>query len=295
MPGSSLSAEITRRADIPPMPPRWLRAFRTTWRTLTGWPAQTPVSHSPTESHGRQPQPHAGARGMSAAADPGGGAALDRGTSVAPPHLLPPPAPPDFHQHSERPVDADQCARLRALSATLPTPDREIILLWAVAGVSIPDIVAILGVTPTVVRLAQSRALSALPPAATANGPPPATRQRVVLLPHVRNHPNNRRAGRATGMNHDESLRPPPAHNGGTTRVIAANTQWHDAELALKVARHSFDRWLVAGHQDTPPLAIMHAHHTHTALHEAARAITTLVETVHAEIAALITTPAAER
>jgi hypothetical protein len=219
------------------MPPSWLRAFRTTWRTLTGWPAQTPVGHSPTESNGRQPQPHAGARGMSTAADPGGGAALDRGTSVAPPPLLPPPAPTNFHQHSEQPVDADQCARLRALSATLPSPDREIILLWAVAGVSIPDIVAILGVTPAAVRRAQSQALSALPPAATANGPLPAIRQRVVLLPHVRHHPNNRRAGRATGMNHDESLRPPPAHHGGTTRVISANTQWHDAELALKVAR----------------------------------------------------------
>jgi hypothetical protein len=34
--------------------------------------------------------------------------------------------------------------------------------------------------------------------------------------------------------------------------VIAANTQWRDAELALKVARHSFERWLVAGHEDTP-------------------------------------------
>jgi hypothetical protein len=52
------------------------------------------------------------------------------------------------------------------------------------------------------------------------------------------------------------------------------------AELALTVARHSFDRWFVAGHQDTPSLAIMHAHHTHVALHEAARAITMLVDTV---------------
>jgi hypothetical protein len=96
-------------------------------------------------------------------------------------------------------------------------------------------------------------------------------------------------------MNHDEPLRPPPAHHGDTTRAITTNTQWHDAELALKVARHSFDRWLVAGHEDTPSLALMHAHHTHTAFHEAARAITTLIETVHAEIAALITTPAAKR
>jgi hypothetical protein len=95
-------------------------------------------------------------------------------------------------------------------------------------------------------------------------------------------------------MNHDDSPRPPPAHNGGTG-VITANTQWHDAELALKVARHSFDRWLVAGHDDTWSLALMHAYHTHEALHEAARAITLLIETVRAETAALVTTPAAER
>jgi hypothetical protein len=126
---------------------------------------------------------------MSAAADPGGGATLDGRTSVAPPPLLTPPAPTDIHQHSERPVDAGQCAQLRTLSATLPSPNREIILLWAVAGVSTPDIAATLGITPTAVRLAQSQALSTLPSAATTNGPPPATRQRVVLLPHVRHHP----------------------------------------------------------------------------------------------------------
>ncbi len=93
-------------------------------------------------------------------------------------------------------------------------------------------------------------------------------------------------------MNQDDSPQPPPAHNGGTTRVIAANTQWHDAELALKVARHSFERWLVAGHEDTPSLAIMLAYHTHTALHEVACAITMLIETFRTETAALITTPA---
>jgi hypothetical protein len=36
----------------------------------------------------------------------------------------------------------------------------------------------------------------------------------------------------------------------------------------------------------------MHAHHTHTALHEAARATAVLIETFRAEAAALITTPA---
>jgi Sigma-70, region 4 len=251
------------------------------------------VGHGLTEFSDRQLHPEAGVRGMSAAAGLSGGAALGGGAAVAPPPAFPPPAPPDSREYSQRPVDAGQCARLRALSATLPTPDREIILLWAVAGVSTPDIAATLDITPTAVCRAQRQALSALPPT-TANGTSPATRQRVVLLPHVRHHPNNRRAGRATAMNHDDSPQPPPAHNGGTIGVIAATTQWHDAELALKVARHSFDKWLLADHQDTPSLAIMHAHHTHAALHEAARAITTLVDTVHAQTAALITTPAAE-
>jgi hypothetical protein len=69
--------------------------------------------------------------------------------------------------------------------------------------------------------------------------------------------------------------------------VIAANGQWHDAELAMNVARHSFERWLVAGHEDTPSSVIMHAHHTHTALCEAARAITLLTSTFRAETTTL--------
>jgi hypothetical protein len=36
----------------------------------------------------------------------------------------------------------------------------------------------------------------------------------------------------------------------------------------------------------------MHAYHTHEALHEAARAITVLIDTFRAEAAALITAPA---
>jgi hypothetical protein len=51
------------------------------------------------------------------------------------------------------------------------------------------DIVAALGVTRPPVRLAQHQALSALHPAATAPGPAPATRVRVVLLPHTRTEP----------------------------------------------------------------------------------------------------------
>ncbi len=60
----------------------------------------------------------------------------------------------------------------------------------------------------------------------------------------------------------------------------------------MTVARHSFESWLVAGREDTPSIARGHAYHTHTALHEAARAITTLIETFRAEVAAVITSPA---
>ena len=73
--------------------------------------------------------------------------------------------------------------------------------------------------------------------------------------------------------------------------MIAAR-QWHDAELAMKLARHSFERWFTASDQDTPSLAMIHAHHTRTAVHEAARAITTLINTLDAEAPKPITTPA---
>jgi hypothetical protein len=92
-------------------------------------------------------------------------------------------------------------------------------------------------------------------------------------------------------MNHDDSPRHHPTQNDSTTRAITASTQWHDAELALKVARYTFDRWLIADHQDTPCPAIMHAYHTHTALHEAARAITMLIDTFRVEATTLITNP----
>ena len=58
------------------------------------------------------------------------------------------------------------------------------------------------------------------------------------------------------------------------------------------MARHSYDRWLITSGEDTRSPAIMHAYHTHESLHEAARAITTLIETFRAQAAALITTPA---
>ena len=74
--------------------------------------------------------------------------------------------------------------------------------------------------------------------------------------------------------------------------MIAANLQWHDAELALKVARHCFERWRAAGYRDSPSPATMHAYHTHVALHEAARIIDTLIETFRVEANARITAPA---
>lgn len=60
----------------------------------------------------------------------------------------------------------------------------------------------------------------------------------------------------------------------------------------MKVARHSFERWLVADHEDALSPVLMHACHTHEALHEAARATAVLIETFRAEAAALIITPA---
>ena len=93
-------------------------------------------------------------------------------------------------------------------------------------------------------------------------------------------------------MNQHGSPRHPVAQGDASTCGIAASTQWHDAELAMKVARHSFDRWLSAGHQGPPPPALTHAYHTHVALHEAARAIAVLIEAFRAEVNALITTPA---
>jgi hypothetical protein len=93
-------------------------------------------------------------------------------------------------------------------------------------------------------------------------------------------------------MNQNGPPRRHPAQGDDATGAITTSTQWHDAELAMKVARHSFDSWLVAGHEDTPSLALRHAYHTHTALHEAARAITALIDTFRVEAAALITSPA---
>jgi hypothetical protein len=298
IPKQSRTSEVTRHAGFPPTSPCRPRAFRRAWRALVAWSVQVPLGQGPTGSSDGQPQPGGRVRGMSTAAVPGGGATTG-GTSVAPPPIRAPlePAPASITQlpqPNQRRVDARHCARLPALIATLSSPDREIVLLRVVAGVSVPGIAATLGVTPAAIRLAQDQALSALQPAATANGPPPATRGRVVLLPHAQTEPSNtRRTGRANGMNQNGSPRHRPTQSGGdTARGIAASTQLNDAELAMKVARHSFEKWLVADHQDTPSPALMHACHTHEALHEAARATAVLIETFRAEAAALIATPA---
>jgi hypothetical protein len=74
--------------------------------------------------------------------------------------------------------------------------------------------------------------------------------------------------------------------------MTAANTQCHDAELALTMALHSYDSCLGADGEDTRSTAMMHAYHAHEALQEASRAITMLIKTFRAEAAALITTPA---
>ena len=108
-------------------------------------------------------------------AGPGGGAALV-GASVAPVFSFVEPIAAHTagsRELSEWRVDVGRSARLPALIAALPGPDREIILSRVVAGVSI---------------LAQHQALGALRSAATAHGPPPV-RTRVVLLPHARTEP----------------------------------------------------------------------------------------------------------
>jgi hypothetical protein len=182
---------------------------------------------------------------------------------VAPPPIRVPvkaPAPTgDSRARNERRVDARSCVLLSSLASL----DR------------------------------QPQVLSSPQPVAIAANPPLATRQRVVLLPHARiehpgTRPKSRRTGRATGVDQDNSPPQQSTQRDGSIRVIAANLQWHDAELALKVARHCFERWRVAGRQNTT----MHAYHTHMALHEAARIIALLIETFRGESNALITVAA---
>jgi hypothetical protein len=73
---------------------------------------------------------------------------------------------------------------------------------------------------------------------------------------------------------------------------VSAARQWHDAELAMKVARHSLDRWVTASDQDPCSLGSTQAQHTRTAVCEAARAIATLINTLDTQVTTPTTTPA---
>ncbi|MGB9280271.1 MAG: sigma factor-like helix-turn-helix DNA-binding protein [Pseudonocardiaceae bacterium] len=220
------------------------------------------------------------------------------GTKVMPPPIFAaarttPIAVAVVREPSHRQVDPRHCARLPALIAALPSPDREIVLLRVVAGLSVADVVATLGVTPAAIHLVQQQARSALQPAAVANGPPLSTRQRVVLLPHTHTdtRPTNGHTAGVTGMNQDSPPRHHPTRSAGGTRAVATTMQWHDAELAMKVARHTFEEWLLAGQEDPSSPATMQAYHTHAALHEAARVIAMLIETFRVDVSALISAP----
>jgi hypothetical protein len=85
---------------------------------------------------------------------------------------------------SQRTASTRRCVWLPALVAMPSSPDCGIVALRVVAGLPVPDNMTILDAMTDEVRLAQHQALSAVKPAVTANGSPPATRKRVVLLPH---------------------------------------------------------------------------------------------------------------
>lgn len=259
------------------------------------------VTHGAAGSSGPRPQCGTGASKRGAAAGPDGGDALGWGTGVA---LSPacycvepgPAATTDSDGHREQASGTEHCARFPTLIATLASLGRKSVLLRILGAVSIPDIKTARGLITTATSLAEHQALSTWSPSASAQDPAPVTRVPVVLLPHAQTPPSGtrptiRRAVRVTGINHDQSLRHQPAHSDATTPVIAAR-QWYEAERAMKVARHSFDRWLTASDQDAASVAIMHAHHARTAVHEAARTIATLVDTLDAQTTEPATNPA---
>jgi hypothetical protein len=84
-----------------------------------------------------------------------------------------------------------------------------------------------------------------------------------------------------------------PTHHDDTHRAgIGCLQQWQDAELAMTRARRCFEGWRQASGADRPSTAIRHAYHTHEALHEAARALSLLIETFRVEAMPRATTPA---
>jgi hypothetical protein len=169
VPRPSRSFEIA----CPRISPSWPSALRPAWWIAVVWSARTPVSYGSTGSSGQQPDSGAGVRGRHTAAGPGGGAGVV-GVASAPVFSAVEPMAAhttDSAELSKRRIDTGHNARPPALITALPGPDREIVESRTVAGVSIPDIVAILGLTPGVFGLAQHQALGALRPTATAHGP----------------------------------------------------------------------------------------------------------------------------
>ena len=60
-------------------------------------------------------------------------------------------------------------------------------------------------------------------------------------------------------MTQDDSRRHHPAQSHAIACATAASSQWYDAELAMKLARHSFEGWLAAGHEDASSSAMRHS------------------------------------
>jgi hypothetical protein len=259
-----------------------------------------PVTHGTAGPSDPRPPRETGASKPPAAAGPYGGDTLgwETGVALSPARCCIEPAPAattDSGGHRERAPGTGHWVRLPALIATLASLERKSVLMRILGAVSIPDFNTARDLTPTATSPTEHQALSARPPSANAQHPAPVTRVPVVLLPHAQTPPPStrpaiRRAVQVTGINHNQSPRHQPAHRNATTPVIAAR-QWHDAERAMKVARHSFDRWLTASDQDAASMATMHAHHTRTAVHEAARTIATLVDILDDQTTEPTTTP----
>jgi len=290
---------VTRGAGAVPSR-RWPGlVFLTCWALVDG-PARMPVGHRVTGSTDQQPRSGMQVRDSSAAGGPVGGVAPRRGATEA-------PAPACFPIESvcaaltssgvprERSSDAGYCARLPALITALASLERKNVMLRDVGAVALPDI-EVSPMLPIAGPPATGQTLRARPPSVTAPDSAPVTRVPVVLLPHVRPEPpdtprTTRRAGRDTSVNQSSRLQ---RVRSAATIPVSAARQWHDAELAMRVARHSFDRWMTASDQDPRSLASMHAHHTRTAVYEAARAIATLINTLDAEATPVTTTPACD-
>jgi hypothetical protein len=143
LPGSSRPPTVAPCVSVFPTP-GWPRTFRPAWWGTRGLSRTNSGGSRPDRIPRPAAQPETGPRGRSAAAGPGGGTTLGWGASVAPPPVFPPEpaATTASGEHRERALDAGRCARLPALIATLSGPDREIVSLRVVAGVSIPAIVA---------------------------------------------------------------------------------------------------------------------------------------------------------